>query len=98
MQKSQPGDPVFLLFPSEVTLAQNATARMHLWCLPNSDGDIADKLTLTLSDNPKPLEIKLAALCVAPKLRLQRESIMLGRVLTGHIAKESVVCTQCLSY
>lgn len=63
---------------------------MHLWCLPKSEGEVTDKLILTLSDNQRPLEVKLSSRCVAPKINLQAENIMFGRVLTGKTARRLV--------
>ncbi|OEH79817.1 hydrocephalus inducing related protein [Cyclospora cayetanensis] len=89
--KSPVNDANFLLFPSEVTLEQNATAHMHLWCLPKCEGEVTDKLTLTLSDNPAPHEIKLISRGVVPRLRLQTDNIIFGRILTGHVARRTVL-------
>ncbi|CDI85439.1 Hydrocephalus-inducing protein like protein, related [Eimeria praecox] len=43
--KGQTGDPTFLLFPSEVTLVENATARLHL-------------CRTVLIENPTPFEVR----------------------------------------
>lgn len=89
--KGQAGDPTFSLFPSEVTLPPNGTARMHLWCLPKYEGEVADKLILSVSDNHQPLEVKLLSRCIAPKICLQTDSVAFGRILAGHIAKRLVI-------
>lgn len=89
--KGQAGDLAFSLFPSEVTLPPNGTACMHLWCLPKYEGEVADKLILSVSDNHQPLEVKLLSRCIAPKICLQTDSVAFGRILAGHTAKRLVV-------
>ncbi|KAL8435591.1 hypothetical protein ACSSS7_002384 [Eimeria intestinalis] len=89
-QKNQTADPTFLLFPPEVMLAKDMTACMHLWCLPKSEGEILDKLILTLGDNPRQFEIKLSSRCITPKIHIQADSILFGRVLTGSHTSRSI--------
>ncbi|KAL8270019.1 hypothetical protein Esti_006052 [Eimeria stiedai] len=86
----QTADPTFLLFPPEVMIAKNGTACMHLWCLPKCEGEITDKLILTLSDNPRPFEIKLLSRCIAPKINIQTDNILFGRVLIGNTASRLI--------
>ncbi|KAL8431118.1 hypothetical protein Efla_004639 [Eimeria flavescens] len=90
LAKSQAMEPPFLLFPSELMLAKNSTAQMHLWCLPKYEGEIADKLVLSLSENPHPYEVKISSCCVSPKINVQPENITFGRILTATSAKRTI--------
>lgn len=73
----------FLVLPSEVTLPRDSSALLHLWCLPRAEGEVSERLCLSLANNPSPLEVRVQAKGVLPRIALDRETLSLGRVLGG---------------
>ncbi|CAD7939993.1 unnamed protein product [Amoebophrya sp. A120] len=71
----------FCVTPEVLELQQDETREVTVWCFPTTEGTVADKLVVTIDDNPECTVIPLTATGTIPKLEASAASMDFDKLM-----------------